>query len=108
MRVATAAPSPGVNVSFRNADAGCLKVQMRLPKRDEAVFLGPTVIALASPNGEIWIAPDAKCEKPFFQNGSGQGTFGCADGIAEPAPFVQDKALLCVAPSGPIAARGAP
>jgi hypothetical protein len=101
-------PTLGATMSYRYAEPACDKLFMRLPTRAEAPFIAPAVTALAGPKGEVWIAGDAQCPKPVYQNNSGQGTFTCDDGAFEGLPYVGDRPVLCVSKSGPVAAMPSP
>jgi hypothetical protein len=89
-------------VSYRNAEAECAALSMRLAKHSEMTMIAPAVTALAGPGGEVWFAPEAGCAKPVFTNDSGQGAFSCGDTALEPLPYVEDRPAACVGLSGPV------
>jgi hypothetical protein len=106
--VSVTMPSPGKTVSYYNAESVCRDVGMRLPKRNEARLIGPSVTALSGDAGEVWLAGDDQCGKLVFKNGSGEGQLVCDGGWFEWMPWVADRQVVCVPKSGPLGLHPAP
>lgn len=101
-------PTLGETVSYYRAEGRCRDIEMRLPKRSEMRLIAPTVLALATPTGEVWFAEDNVCQKPVYKNGHGEGVEDCETGLFENLPGVGDRPVICVGLNGPVPALPRP
>ena len=94
-------------VSYRYATPSCQKENMRLPTTNEMWLLAPLVSALGQ-GREIWVAPTPTCAKPVMRVvGDTRADVYCDRDGSEPLPYVNDRAVICVASAGPAAAGAA-